>query len=310
VKKLLWVLAGVALLSACGVAQKSPDPPVFGRFDPATVAEINPDALPILPEITPAMAESLRAVYRAGQARGNQPRALAKLGDCMTDNPYFLAPLSAGRFDLGDYTELRPVIEYFLGVPTRAHGGRPWDADSFATPGLAAAGGFNVAGPLDPTWADPEWCQANESPLACELRVSRPAFAVIMFGTNDVNTTDLASYDFYLRTIVSQTLDAGTVPLLSTFPTRPENPAKSRQLNQIVVKVAQDYQVPLLNLNRALADLPNQGINPKDTTHLSLPPDGRADVFRGEHLRYGATVRNVLTLQALDRVLRALGILG
>jgi hypothetical protein len=38
---------------------------------------------------------------------------------------------------------------------------------------------------------------------------------------------------------------------LSTFPTRPENPAKSRQLNQIVVKVAQDYQVPLLNLNRA-----------------------------------------------------------
>jgi len=301
---------GIALLSACGSAQKSPDPPVFGRFDPAAVAEINPDALPILPEITPAMAESLRAVYRAGQARGNQPRVLAKLGDCMTDNPYFLVPLSAGRFDLGDYAELKPVIEHFLGVPTRAHSGQPWGADSFATPGLAAAGGFNVAGPLDPTWANPEWCQANESPLACELRVSRPAFAIIMFGTNDVNTTDLPSYDFYLRTIVSQTLDADTIPLLSTFPTRPENPAKSRQLNQIVVKVAQDYQVPLLNLNRALADLPDLGVNPKDTTHLSLPPDGRADVFRGEHLRYGATVRNLLTLQALDRVLRALGVLG
>jgi hypothetical protein len=63
-------------------------------------------------------------------------------------------------------------------------------------------------------------------------------------------------------------------------------------------------------LNRALADLPDLGVNPKDTTHLSLPPDGRADVFRGEHLRYGATVRNLLTLQALDRVLRALGVLG
>jgi hypothetical protein len=31
---------------------------------------------------------------------------------------------------------------------------------------------------------------------------------------------------------------------------------------------------------------------------------------RGEHLRYGATVRNVLTLQALDRVLRSAGRAG
>jgi hypothetical protein len=256
------------------------------------------------------MTEALRAVLRSGQARGNQLRILAKLGDCMTDNPHFLVPLSAGRFELGEHAALRPAIEHFLGVPARAHGARLWKEDSFATPGLAAAGGFNVAGPLDPTWANPEWCQVNESPLACELRVSRPAFAVIMFGTNDVNTTDPASYDFYLRTIVSQTLDAGTIPLLSTFPTRPENPAKSRQLNQIVVKVAQDYQVPLMNLNRALADLPNQGVNPTDTTHLSLSPDGRADIFSGEHLRYGATVHNLVTLQALDRVLRALGVLG
>jgi len=297
------------MLSACGASPTHSARPTLPVSKPAAAAEVDLDALPILPEITPAMAEALRAVYRAGQARGNQPRALAKLGDCMTDNPYFLAPLSAGRFELGEYSELKPVIEHFRGAPARAHGGRPWDADAFATPGLAAAGGFNVAGPLDPTWANPEWCRVDESPLACELRVSRPAFAIVMFGTNDVNTTDPASYDFYLRAIISQTLGAGVVPILSTFPTRPENPVKSRQLNQIVARVAQDYQVPLLNLNRALADLPNQGIDPEDPTHLSLPPDGRADVFTGEHLRYGATMRNLLTLQALDRVLRTLGVL-
>ncbi len=300
-----------ALLMACAPVQdagqnspRRPAPPVFGRFDPAITRDIDVDALPVLPEITPTMAESLRAVYRAGLAKGNNPRVFAKLGDCMTENDHFLAPLSAGRYELGDYAALRPTLEHFLGVPARANGGRPWDKDSFATPGLAAAGGFNVAGPLDPTWSNPEWCAADESPLQCELRVSKPAFAVVMFGTNDVNTTDLATYDFYLRMIISQMLDAGVIPILNTFPTRPENPAKTRQLNQIVAKVAQDYGAPLVNLNRALAALPNQGVDPQDTTHLSVPPDGRVDVFSSEHLRYGFTVRNLVTLQALDAVLR------
>ncbi|BCX03902.1 MAG: hypothetical protein KatS3mg053_1840 [Candidatus Roseilinea sp.] len=303
-------LAG-ALLVACAPAQDAgpnlqrPAPPVFGRFDPNTTRDIDVDAVPVLPEITPAMAESLRAIYQAGLAKGNNPRVFAKLGDCMTENEYFLVPLSAGRYQLGDYMALKPTLEHFLGVPARANGGRPWDKDSFATVGLASAGGFNVAGPLDPTWSNPEWCAADESPLQCEFRVSRPAFAVVMFGTNDVNTTDLVTYDFYLRTIISQTLDAGVIPILNTFPTRPENPAKTRQLNQIVVKVAQDYSVPLVNLNRALAMLPHQGVDPKDTTHLTVPPDGRVDIFSGEHLQYGFTVRNLVTLQALDAVLRA-----
>ena len=299
-----------ALLVACSPTQDAPPhpsrpaPPVFGQFNPATTQDIDVDALPVLPEITPAMAESLRAIYQAGQAKGNNPRILAKLGDCMTDNEYFLAPLSAARFELGDYAALKPTLEHFLGMPARANGGRPWNKDSFATASLAAAGGFNVAGPLDPTWSNPEWCMASESPLECEFRISKPAFAIVMFGTNDVNTTDPASYDFYLRTIISKTLDAGVIPILNTFPVRPENPAKTRQLNQIVVKVAQDYRVPLVNLNRALAGLPNQGVNPDDTTHLSVPPDGRADIFAGDHLQYGFTVRNLVTLQALDAVLR------
>jgi hypothetical protein len=124
-----------------------------------------------------------------------------------------------------------------------------------------------------------------------------------MFGTNDVNTTDLATYDYYLRSIISQTLDAGIIPILNTFPTRPENPDKTNRLNQIVVKAAQDYDVPLVNLNRALASLPNQGVNPDDTTHLSAPPDKRVDVFTKENLQYGFTMRNLVTLQALDAVL-------
>ena len=38
-----------------------------------------------------------------------------------------------------------------------------------------------------------------------------------------------------------------------------------------------------------------------------IPPDGRVDVFSTENLGYGFTQRNLVTLQALDVVLRAVG---
>jgi hypothetical protein len=164
-----------------------------------------------------------------------------------------------------------------------------------------------VAGPLDATWADPKWCEGGESPAACEFRVAHPSVALIMFGTNDVGVTDAASYDFYLRGLIDQALDDGVLPLLSTFPTRPENPAKSLLLNQIVVRVALDYGIPLINLNRALEPLPHQGVNPTDTIHLSVPPDGRVDRLTRDELQYGFTMRNLVTLQALEAVLKGVG---
>ncbi|MCL5996087.1 MAG: SGNH/GDSL hydrolase family protein [Chloroflexi bacterium] len=276
---------------------RRPPAPVLGQFDPASVSSIKLEDYPIVPAVSPSMRE----VYQAGLQQGNNPNVFAKLGDCMTENPYFLGPFSQGKYDLGEYKSLKPVIDQFIGHPTR---GKDWTQDSFATVGLASASGFNIAAPLDSTWADPKWCTAGESPLACEYRVTRPSIAVIMFGTNDVNYTDAATYDFYLRTIISETLGHNIVPILNTFPTRPEDPQKSLLLNQIVVRVAQDYDVPLVNLNRALEELPNHGVNPQDTTHLTTPPDERVDVFTPENLKTGFTVRNLVTLQALEAVLK------
>ena len=299
-------LSLLCILGAC-VAQNAPTPtvttqrpslPSLGKFDEATVNSIDLATVPIEPQNSPA----IRDIYQAGLKQGNNPHVFAKLGDCMTENPYFLGPFAEGKYDLGEYQSLKSTIQQFYSYPTRNNG---WQKDSFATVGLASAGGFNVAAPLDATWADPKWCQAGESPLACEYRVSKPSIAIIMFGTNDVNYTDAATYDFYLRTIISQTLDHNIVPILNTFPTRPEDPQKSLLLNQIVVKVAQDYYIPLVNLNRALEALPNHGVNPQDTTHLSTPADERVDVFTPANLQTGFTVRNLVTLQALDVVLKS-----
>jgi hypothetical protein len=277
---------------------RRPAPPVLGQFDPASVADIHLDDYPVIPEVSAAMKD----LYEAGQARGRNPRVFSKLGDCMTENPYFLGQISEGRYNLGEYGYLEEVIEHFSGVPARSG---DWDKDSFATVGLAAASGFNVAGPLDPTWANPQWCNAGESPLACEYRVAQPAFAVIMFGTNDVTYTEPDAYNYYLRTIVIQTLDADVLPILSTFPTRPEDEAKSLLLNRIAARIALDYGIPLMNLSRALAPLPYHGVDPQDTIHLTVPADRRADNFTGENLQAGFTVRNLVTLQALDAVWRA-----
>lgn len=297
----------LGMVSACAPTAPStpasaprPTLPALGSFDVTTVQNIRLEDYAVVPE---TVSTEMQAVYQAGLAQGLRPNVFSKLGDCMTENEFFLAPFSDGDFDLGAYSSLGETLKHFAGTSART--GQDWPQDSFATIGLAAAGGFNIVGPFDVTWANPEWCEGSENPLACEYRVAQPSFAVIMFGTNDVQYTEAATYDYYLRSVVDETLRRNIVPLLSTFPTRPEDEAKSKLLNQIVIKVAQDYAVPLMNLNRALEPLPHHGVDPNNTIRLSVPPDGRVDVFSEANLQYGFTVRNLVTLQALDAVRRA-----
>ncbi len=284
-------------------AVKRPAPPVAGAFTPESVAGIDVLQPPIMPELSADVVANIRATYAIGAQRGQNPNVFSKFGDCMTDNPHFLVPFADGNYTLGAHSALDGLIKRFAATPARQ--GKSWQANAFGTPSLSAAGGFNVASPLDPIWSNPEWCGNSESPLECELRAAKPAFVVIMFGTNDVGATDADTYHYYLRTIVSSTLDAGVVPILSTFPNRPEDAAKTTLFNQIMIQTARDYNVPLMNLYRALEALPGKGVDPKDTIHLNLPPDGRADIFDDAHLGFGFPVRNLVTLQALDVVVKA-----
>jgi hypothetical protein len=267
-----------------------PDP-VLGELDLDTIAAIDMAAYPVVPEIS----EQALAVYRQGLAQGNDPHSFVKVGDCMTHHPRFLIPLGEGDYDLGEYEDLQPVIDHFSSE----------ELNPFSRESQAAAGGFNTASILDSMWANPNFCEAGESPLECEFRIMQPGIALIMFGTNDVQYLSEEQFDYFLRSIVAETLRNTTLPILSTFPYRPEFPDKSVLFNQIVVQVALDYDVPLINLWRALEPLPNQGIDEEETTHMSEPPDGAVCYFTGENLEAGFTVRNLVTLQALDAVLQA-----
>ncbi|MCA9906095.1 MAG: SGNH/GDSL hydrolase family protein, partial [Anaerolineae bacterium] len=254
---------------------------------------------PVLPELT----ETARVLYQRGQIAGRDAHMFSKVGDSMTWSPHFLTAFGNGDYTLGEFTALERVIDFF-----REEGSS--DVNTFNRPNYATDEGFSTASALDSMWANAEVCTANESPLSCELRVSNSAFALVMFGTNDVMFFDGTTFDYFLRTVLLEIINADVVPILYTMPIRPEEPEKSWLFNEIIIHSAQDFDLPLINLVAALEPLPGYGVDPNDTLHLTVPPvpDNPA-TFTDASLQSGYTIRNLVTLQALDYLLEELGIL-
>jgi hypothetical protein len=255
---------------------------------------------PFIPKISAGVRASMRVIAAKGRALGNNPRVFSKVGDCMTDHWAFLSQIGWGRYNLNQYGYLQEVIGYFM-VSPREGVGSPWDVDS-----LAAHNGFNSAAVLDPAFADPNICLKDESPLECEYRLNKPSVAIIMFGTADVIVMTPGQFNKYLRDVVKRTMDRGIVPILNTFPENPSLAEKSRQFNQIIVKIANEKRIPLINLAGALKPLPMQGVQ-ENGIHLTIPADeSQSTNFDANNLQYGYTVRNLLTLEALNAVWKSI----
>ena len=243
---------------------------------------ISLNSLPVLPTRFGRAAE----IAATGRALGLDPRAISKVGDCLTESAHFLTPFAGEAINLGGHTSLSEVVAQFKA--------------SFGETSLAAYDGLVTSAVLDPTFANPGACQPGETPLRCEYRVRKPAVAIIMFGAQDLLFTPAHEFNRNLRQIVHETIAAGVVPLLSTFPGHNGQWERAIQYNQIVVQVALDYDVPLLNLFRALEPLPNHGLT-SDGRHLTPPITHPADLSAA-NVQQGYPLRNLLTLQALDAV--------
>jgi len=115
-------------------------------------------------------------------------------------------------------------------------------------------------------YADPKVCTANETPLECEYRLYKPAFAFISLGTNWQPGAS-ARFEEYLRKIVDFTIEHGIVPILMT---KADNVEGDELLNRAIAQVAHDYDVPMLNSWMAVYYLPNHGL---DDTGIYLTPD-------------------------------------
>jgi hypothetical protein len=246
----------------------------------ARARAIHLDAYPVIP----AAAAGASTIFQHGQTLGRDANVLSKVGDCNSADWFFLHPFGQDQYDLGDYTDLQATVDAF--------------STSFTYQSYAAYNGLNARAALDPTWADPAVCRADESPLLCEYRVHNPSVAIIMFGSNDVLVLTPVQFDHALRRVIYETIQAGIIPVMSTFPRYIPLPDRSILYNQIVIRVALDFNVPVMNLWLALEPLPDYGID-DDGYHMNGPVTRAGDFASARNLQTGYPVRNLVTLQTL-----------
>jgi len=140
--------------------------------------------------------------------------------------------------------------------------------------------------------------------LRCELHVVKPSLAFIMIGTNDLGVTAPGLFGSRLQQVVTEASDAGTIPILSTIPSRQgaQFAAEVAALNRTITRTATRNRIPLWDFGGALAapDMVNQGLG-SDQIHLGVYRRDPGDLEPAA-LRYGANLRNLQALQILQRL--------
>ncbi len=265
-----------------------------------------PSGMPIIPTIDSTMKARLRTIYLEGQSSGNRSSVFAKIGDSITESASFLSDIGYGWETLGSYSSLSTTISYFRS--TTAFG----SANSFNRPSACATAGWSadyasLSGYLYSGMASSCPTPYN-TPLRCELHATRPSFAIIMYGTNDLERyNDLTAFQNSITQIVNETINANVIPILSTIPPRLDSfGSRVASYNQVIINVAQTQQIPLLNYWRALQDstMITQGVS-EDQVHPNIyvnNADTQGANFTSQALRYGYNQRNLTFMQTLEKL--------
>src|SRR5512146_2680659 len=208
--------------------------PTVPTGTPTPDTRLNPDRWDQWP-VLPTVSWAARQIYQRGLAAGNDPHSYSTIGDCQSEPDVFLGIYATKRYWLGtDYLYLQETIDFFQG--------------SFDRQSLAVRNGLSAPSALSPLWAYKDQCQADESPVACDLRVHKPSIVFINLGTNWLPDASISAYENYLRQIVGLVVQAGALPVLSATADEVEG---GHRINQATAQVAHDYDIPLWNLWRA-----------------------------------------------------------
>ncbi len=262
---------------------------------PTTTTPPNPTAIPISPTLAPGewktmpvvpegVSSTALGIYEKGLALGNHPKAFSKVGDCESSAEWFLGDFDKGpdRFSLGEHTELQGVITEFQG--------------SFNRRSLAAERSFTTASVLSLLWANPDLCQGGETPLDCEYRIHKPVYAIIMLGTNEA-LSPIQTFESNMRRIIETTIQKGIVPILTT---KADNLEGNGAVNEVIVQLAREYDIPLWNFWAAVQPLPGGGLQ-EDGAHLTYAGNRFDDPFA---MQKAWPVRNLTALKTLDAIWR------
>lgn len=265
------------------------------------------DQPPVIPVIDAALKSRLREVHAKGQAFGNHPDVLSRIGDSVTASNLFLTPIGCGDYSLAGHAELKPVIAYYGSRTDPTWSGSGWCSrvNSFTRKSACAVSGWSAIHAL----TLPGYCPDRSiDALRCELLLARPSIALVMFGTNDLEHYSQATFRSSLTSIARECLAGGVIPVLSTIPHRYDSASRARLVipfNQIIIDAASVNRVPVWNYWLALErpGMANGGISADGIHPNALSGSDSAD-FSAQGLRHGYNQRNFTALQVLEKITR------
>jgi hypothetical protein len=242
-----------------------------------------------LPPFSNDVVAHIQEIRALGQTMGNRLNVFAKVGDSTTASTHNLWFFGMdGQYNVGEHTELQPIIDVFHFLVS------PYNENSFNRQSYANIGGWRVSDAIKPP-----------SEVDKELAEIKPAWALVMFGTNDLETYTADEYRANMTTLLDIIEARGVVISLSTINDRLDfGEAHGRVIafNEVVRDLAKTRHLALLELYGALEPLPNHGVA-EEGIHPShsptLPYEG-CDISNAA-LQYGYNYRNFLELQMLDR---------
>lgn len=242
--------------------------------------------------ISTYVADRLRGIATAPGGVDKQAAVFAKIGGQTTASANYMQCFASDAAIEDLPAELIPTLTFF----------RSFDlgmgVTSFDRVSAAAGAGFTST----------SLASGAPTPIEVEVAATLPRFAYILVGTHDLEEdqpAELYTFADNLLDAVDRLLVVGVVPILSTIPQRSDLPLKDPYVpryNAVVRAIAQGRQIPLVDLHRELAMLPNLGLT--DTGDLSVFDSAMVDRpchFSEGATLYGYNVHNLASLRALDR---------
>lgn len=243
--------------------------------------------------ISAYVADHLREIAMAPAGVDKNAAVFAKIGGTSTVNADYMQCFQSDAAIKDLPVELMPTLTHFRSVDLGM------GVTDFDRVSLAATAGVTSTGLV----------AGAPTPINAEVEAIKPRFAHLLVGSHDLEKdqpAELYTFADNLLGAVDALLINGVVPIMSTIPQRQDLGLKDAYVpryNAVIRAVAQGRQIPLVDLNRELAPLPNLGATDGGglTVFVSAMLD-RPCHFSESALMYGYNVRNLEDLRALDRV--------
>jgi hypothetical protein len=290
--------------------------------------DVKPDIPRIIDSALPfdsATVSHVRAVFASGKARGRRQDVFGIVGDSISIDYNFMKPFSwtanvrvaldpKVRAAISIDGNSRTVIDFFRGLEPPDTGEASTYFDSFWTTKAARIG------------ATAKWVVTADgpklSPLEELISELSPAYAIVMYGTNDAESFLLAPdkvaqrFGADLRKVVDVLEDNAIIPVLTTIPKHmhdkrfvdctSEYDAMSNarfmiQTNAVsaeVASIACERHLPLIDFRYAIDPLLNHGVA-GDGVHPTVYSPIGGGMLDENGLQCGFNVRNAVTLRML-----------